>query len=413
MRIVEIAYRCVASLVVFMMIPVVALVAVLSRFRRKKIDIGLGPEPLINNVYHRKALALHGYAAQTFVNEVYFVTDEFDVRGDRLLPPDALCGLLRPFVFLRHVLLLALSLWRYRCLYIYFNGGPLGLLGLGLRNELLRALEPLLFRLAGLKVVVMPYGGDVQDMSRSPNPSFKYGQSRDYPMYRLRRRAVAAQVDRWTAAADCVISGCEWVDYMYYWDRLTLGHFSIDVDLWKPARRSRSGSGSGLRILHAPNHKAIKGTRHFVEAVEQLVAEGLDVELVLLQGVPNDEIRRVMATVDIVADQLVIGWYAMFALEAMAMEKPVLCYLRDDLVRLYETERLIDPDEIPIVNCSPLTVRDTIRRLAQNRSELTDIGKRSREYVVKHHSTHAMGKVFDEVNRAIGIEPRTGEEDAR
>ncbi len=70
---------------------------------------------------------------------------------------------------------------------------------------------------------------------------------------------------------------------------------------------------------------------------------------ILAERVPNEKIRALMATVDIIADQLIIGWYAMFALEGMAMEKPVLCYLRDDLEKLYEATGLIQIDELPIV----------------------------------------------------------------
>jgi hypothetical protein len=112
-----------------------------------------------------------------------------------------------------------------------------------------------------------------------------------------------------------------------------------------------------------------------------------------------------MAAADIVVDQLIVGWYAMFAIEAMAMEKPVLCYLRQDLMELFVTSGLVAADEIPILNCSPLTIKETLRSLVLNRDELPDIGKRSRAYVMKHHSIQVVGKVFDEINRSIGLKP--------
>jgi glycosyltransferase involved in cell wall biosynthesis len=111
-----------------------------------------------------------------------------------------------------------------------------------------------------------------------------------------------------------------------------------------------------------------------------------------------------MASADVVADQLIVGWYAMFALEAMATEKPVLCYLRGDLQEFYVASGVIAADEIPIINCSPLTVNDTIKNLVLRRDK-PEIGKRSREYVMKHHSTQAVGKIFEDINRCIGLEP--------
>jgi hypothetical protein len=89
----------------------------------------------------------------------------------------------------------------------------------------------------------------------------------------------------------------------------------------------------------------------------------------------------------------------------MAMGKPVLCYLRPDLEALYIGAGLVGVDEIPIVRCSPCTVKEHIRELALNRAKLGGIGKRSREFVLKHHSMQAVGKVFDIINGSLGITP--------
>jgi glycosyltransferase involved in cell wall biosynthesis len=390
------------------MAPILFFIAVLCRFIRKSIDIGLGPEPFISHIYHKKAFELYGYTAQTFVSDVFFITDKFDVRGDKIFFTKY-TPLKKPFKFLSNIYLFALSLLRYKCVYIYFTGGPLGLIASGRFASFLWRIEPFLYKLARVKVVVMPYGGDVQEMSRSPNLLFKNAMSRDYPEHRFRRRRIETKIDLWTKYADHVIGGCDWVLYMYHWDTLMLAHFSIDVDTWKPvdkdSDRSRHTGNKKLRILHAPNHRAIKGTQHFIDAVNELIEDGLNIELVLLEGVANDEIKRVMASVDVVADQLIVGWYAMFALEAMAMGKPVLCFLHEDLEYLYVTSGLVAVDEIPIINCSPLTVKETIRDLVLNRDKLVEIGKRSRAYIMKHHSTQAVGKVFDKINRSIGLKP--------
>ena len=393
-------YQIPLFIIEVMLMPIFFLIAFCRRFRRKPIDVGLGPEPLINNLYHKSALEHYGYSAQTFVADVYFITDKFDVRGDKIFSGKSRY-LKKPLKYLVYLHLFILSLLRYKCLFIYFTGGPLGL-----ATVFLWRIEPLLYKLAGIKVVVMPYGGDVQELSRSPNLLYKNAISVDYPEHRFRRRRIASKIDLWTRYADHVISGCEWVDYMYHWDTLMLAHFSIDVNAWKPAEADTiPAKGGKLRILHAPNHRAIKGTQYFIDAVRELNEEGLEVELVLLERVPNEEVKQVMASADLVADQLIIGWYAMFALEGMAMEKPVLCYLREDLQQLYVASGLIAPDEIPIINCSPATVKQAIRELASGRGRLADIGKRSREYVKKHHSTEAVGKVLDRINRSIGLSP--------
>jgi len=374
------------------------------RFMKKKFDVGLGPEPLINNVYHKSALELFGYTAETFVTNVYFITDNFDVRLDKFFKKKW-CKFIKFKPLLILIYASFMSMRRYKCLYLYFHGCALGMLGLQSSNEFLRRIEPFLYKLANVKIVVMPYGGDVQEMSRCSNLLFKHTMSADYPNHRLHQKKIRTQIDLWTRHADFIISGCDWVDYMYYWNRLMLAHFSIDVDLWRPLSTGKKYTDKKLKILHAPNHRTIKGSQYFIDAVNDLIEEGLDLELILLEKVPNEKVRKVMAEVDLVADQLIVGWYAMFALEAMSMEKPVLCYLREDLKKLYEVTGLVDPDEMPIINCTPSTVKETIRDLAENRNKLPYIGKRSREYVIKHHSTSAIGTVFDEINRSIGIMP--------
>ncbi len=369
------------------------LLALIARIVPRLIDVGLGPEPMINNIYFKKALLGQKFTAETFVNQVYYITDQFDLRGDVLFRG--------PLSLLRNYYLFLWSILRYRCLYISFNGGPLGF------TSFLWKVEPFLYKIAGTKIVILPYGADVQEMTRSPNLLFKDAMRRDYPRHKFRRRGVASRIDLWTKMADHIIAGCEWVDYLYYWDTLMLGHFSIDTELWKPIEESAQKEESrSLKILHAPNHRNIKGTQYFSQAVQELRQEGLDIELVIVEKMPNERIREMIDASDIVADQLIVGWYAFYAIEAMAMGKPVLCFLRKDLEDLFINSGLISAGEIPIINCTPRTIKDTLRNLALKKGKILEIGKRSREYVVKHHSLEAVGKVFAEINRSLGIEGR-------
>lgn len=395
-------FQIIKTMAILVAMPLLIVMAILSRFVKKKVDIGLGPEPLINNVYHKKALELYGYSAETFVADVYYITEDFDIRADTKLFNGFPSWVRNALSVISYFYLSFLSMWRYKCMYIYFNGGPLGLLAFS--APFLKGLEPWLYKLANVKVVMLPYGGDVQDLTRTPNLLFRHFMTESYPTFRFRRQNTARQIDLWTKFADHVISGCDWVDYMYHWDTLMLAHFSIDVEQWTSPGLSR-GENQTMRILHAPNHRAIKGTDFFIRAVEELKADGFDIELILVERVPNEKIHELMASVDIIADQLIIGWYAMFAIEGMAMGKPVLCYIRDDLENLYTVAGLIQPGEIPLVHCTPLTVKNAIRDLALHREKLAEIGKRSREFVLRHHSTRAVGKVFDGINRSLGILP--------
>ena len=55
--------------------PLVIIFALISRFCKRGIDIGLGPEPIISYIFHKKALLAQGYSAETYVNKVYHIGD--------------------------------------------------------------------------------------------------------------------------------------------------------------------------------------------------------------------------------------------------------------------------------------------------------------------------------------------------
>jgi len=374
------------------------LIALSARRREKPIDVGLGPEPMINNIYHKRALVRAGFTAETFVCTTHVITREFD---HIILPQGGLSGALfsLPRLF-RH------AVFRHKAVYIYFNGGPF------FSTRFAWRFEPFLFRLADVKVVVMAYGGDVQDHSRDPNLLFKHAMTVDYPAFGQRRRRTAAQIDLWTKNADHVLSGCDWVDYMYHWDTLQIAHFSIDTEVM--AARAAAAEprplapDTPLRLFHAPNHRTVKGTGFMLRAVEELRAEGIPVEIEVLQRVPNEEVLRGILRADVVLDQLIIGWYAMTAIEAMSLGKPVVCHVRPDLHDLYVGAGLLEPDELPLVDASPRTIKEAIRSLAtRDRRELVELGRRGQAYVRRRHSLETIGADFARINLRLGIHPKT------
>jgi hypothetical protein len=340
------------------------------------------------------ALEKYGYSAETFVTNTYYITTKFD----------------RKFIFQNHRLsfilvnILHIDLlyifFNYQCLYIYFNGGVLS------SSKIIWRLEPILLRLAGIKTIVMPYGSDIQIFNRTPNLYLRHCAFQDYPQHKLRRRRMDKNLSLWTTNASHVISGCDWVDYMYHWDTLMVSHFAIDMDIYTniDTNKNRDNSNS-LRILHAPNHRNLKGTQYIIDAVLDLRNEGLDVELILAERKSNQEILKLIKNVDLIVDQLVIGWYAMFAIEGMLARKPVICFLRQDLIDLYKVTGLISSNDPPIINSNPLSFKNDLREIVRDKRILKEYGQRGFDYVKKYHSLEAVGREFDRINKVIGICP--------
>lgn len=377
-----------------LLLPFLALIA---RFQEKPIDVGIGPDCLINNRYHKRALIDAGYTAETFVNGLSHVTKDFDhIFVSNKSSPLAIITQIRIFW---------LSASRYKALYIYFTGCPFN------PSSWLWKMEPFFYYLAGTRIVVMPYGQDIQDFTRGPNLPLKHATTVDYPYQNRHRRWVADRIDLWTHHADHVISGCDWVDYMHHWDSLLPAHFAIDAaDVLSRVApvlvpSSRLGGGERVRIVHTPNHRTIKGTRHILAAVEQLRHEGLPIDLVVVEAASNQAVLEQIAQADLVIDQLVIGWYAMVAIEAMTMGKPVICFIRPDLRALYEGAGALQVDELPLISATPATLLDTLRRLVLDRDTLRQAGARGPAFVARHHSIERMGMVFSDINRSLGLWP--------
>jgi glycosyltransferase involved in cell wall biosynthesis len=130
-------------------------------------------------------------------------------------------------------------------------------------------------------------------------------------------------------------------------------------------------------VLHAPSSRRRKGTEHVIAA-----CDGLDVDLDIVESLRHDEARRHYERADIVVDQLNAGWYGIFALEAMALGKPVLGDLREEAVR--ETERSLGV-EVPIVQVTKETLRERIAELAASADDRRRVGASSRAYVERVH----------------------------
>jgi glycosyltransferase involved in cell wall biosynthesis len=130
-------------------------------------------------------------------------------------------------------------------------------------------------------------------------------------------------------------------------------------------------------VLHAPSSRRRKGTEHVVAA-----CEGLDADLVLVEGLHHDEAFERYREADIVVDQLNAGWYGVFAIECMALGKPVVTFLNDEAVR--RTEQAFGAP-VPLVRATKDDLRARLEPLVADAAERRRIGAASRAYVERVH----------------------------
>jgi glycosyltransferase involved in cell wall biosynthesis len=140
-----------------------------------------------------------------------------------------------------------------------------------------------------------------------------------------------------------------------------------------------------LRILHAPSDPGVKGTEHVLKAVEDLKEEGYEIELDLVRNLPHQEALEHYRQADIVVDQLLVGWYGVFAIECMALGKPVCVYIQESL-----KSRL--PTTLPLVATTPFQLKDDLRKLIEEPALRIRIGRAARMFAEQVHDADKIAK---------------------
>ena len=193
--------------------------------------------------------------------------------------------------------------------------------------------------------------------------------------------------------------------------------YCVDPDLWTPSLappdrlRLAPRQPGEVIIMHAVGNMAWrtldgadpKGTKAIVAAAARLQAEGLPVRLELVQGVPSVDMRYYLTQADIIVDQLRFGSYGALGRESLMLGKPVVGYLK----RRREEE---DDDawaclqECPIVDATPETIEDVLRRLALSPDLRQTLAAQSRAFALKWHSPAACADRFEKVmNERFGL----------
>jgi hypothetical protein len=339
-----------------------------------------GPIPIIGIRYASLADRSQNIASTTLVYDVYSINklEDFDLVLNSKFRSSIIQRVMPYLVFLWASL-------KFDIFCFYFDGGllyatPWWRVELGL------------LKAAGCKIVVVPYGGDARLAShtRSIEPwniltdVAEGTEDRDEHSVRVRRQTFARFADAMLGCAD-IVEDLPRVD----------GVFRFPYDTARAAPAASVGGGA-IVVVHAPNHPHYKGTKYLVDAVAQLRSEGYPIELDLIQQMPNSEALRRYAAADIAADQFLAGAYALFAIEAMALGKPVLSYLNERFLPWHPEWR-----ECPIVSASPDVLTERLRSLVVDRTLRERLGRAGPANGERLHWLESVGRDHSAIYRTV------------
>lgn len=142
-------------------------------------------------------------------------------------------------------------------------------------------------------------------------------------------------------------------------------------------------------IVHAPSKRATKGTEEILKALKKVT---WDYELILVEGKTQEEAIEIYKKADIIIDQISVGTYGVFAIEAMALGKPVITYISDEM-------RETLPDELPIVSADFDTLPEVIDGLVSDGEKRYELGLAGRQYAERFHDNKRvaayLAKIYD------------------
>ena len=154
-------------------------------------------------------------------------------------------------------------------------------------------------------------------------------------------------------------------------------------------------------VVHAPSNRDKKGTQYVIDACARL-----PVDLEIVEGVPHHEAWRRYASADIVVDQLNAGWHGVFAIEAMALGKPVVAYLDPEAV---ERSAQAFGVRVPIIPTTKETLTEALRPLVASPALRREIGEEGREYVEQVHDIDRIADRLLEIYAEISPVARAAE----
>ena len=145
-----------------------------------------------------------------------------------------------------------------------------------------------------------------------------------------------------------------------------------------------------VRIVHAASAPLVKGSHYIEPAIDPLIRSGV-VEFSLVTGTAASQMPAVFAEADIVIDQFRAGSYGVAACEAMAAGRVVIGHVLPFVRDRVEAEFGIP---LPIVEATPDTLAETVRRLADDRPAAQAIAAAGVDYVAAVHSGPASARAL-------------------
>ncbi|MBS4209940.1 glycosyltransferase family 4 protein [Bacillus sp. FJAT-50079] len=223
------------------------------------------------------------------------------------------------------------------------------------------------------KMIMHHWGNDVRfhDQAKKNNPYVYTGDSPPNEAIHERLMKITAYIK------EAIVQDYEVYEYVKnYYEKVHVLPIAIDLQHFHPHYPSITKEKP--LILHAPTNPDFKGT-YYIEKVIDKLKQDYCFEYRRIEKMSHDEVITIYKEADMIIDQVLCGSYGLLSVESMALGKPVLTFIRPDLVSSF-------PTDLPIVNSNPDNLYDQVKMLLDNPIQRKQLGIKGRSYVEKFHS---------------------------
>ena len=186
---------------------------------------------------------------------------------------------------------------------------------------------------------------------------------------------------------------------------LKVKHFkykSIDLNRWKP--EIQESNSEKVRVVHSHSLETrshaslnIKGSPHIVEIMRRIESELPNVEFIELTGLKISEMLTEQKKADVIIDQIRYGHWGSTGVEAMALGKVLVCYLRPSWKANF-LSNFPEYLDLPVVNANVNNLYEVMVKLLTNDQMINDLKIRSRLFAQAHYdaskNVHELAKVL-------------------
>ncbi|MFD0710685.1 glycosyltransferase family 4 protein [Paenibacillus sp. GCM10027626] len=244
----------------------------------------------------------------------------------------------------------------------------------------------------GKKLVVQHRGSDVRMLSiakaeGSAGVRVKGGRRREEREIVKKLKELSQYIDHAIVADHELLS---YIEGRYKHIHLLRQFITLDKFPFSPP----SANNRKPLIIHAPTNDYLKGTEYVIQGIERLRRKGLDFDFKIITNVSHKEAIKEYQKADIIVDQLLQGSFGVVSLEGMALGKPVICYVRDSMIKRY-------PPGLAIVNANKDTFYDVLKKLVKKPELRREIGISGREYIEKYYDSRQLVLELESIYKSL------------